>query len=312
EQLSSLNENLQKHIARISGELEEKEKQISRLQEDLEGQVSSLGTKERSALRKTQELSSLNEVLRRQIAQLSDELSKKEESLNRLQENLRKQAFSLGGREATLRRTENLEALNEALKIQITTLSDEAVENKKKIAELQDDLRGARASSFSTRDVNALRKKISVRDKELEKINKSYARLKKQLKQVGKAVSEREIAVDQKDETINQLKKEIIQLQSNLDYWKGVSREITTNQEKILDELSRALDINASLQRRLKEVSAFLGKQRTERSASVGIEGIGDEEGFLPFEEEPEVKSKVEELRRKVEVILQGVESVGE
>ncbi|MBN3040341.1 MAG: hypothetical protein JW867_04375 [Candidatus Omnitrophica bacterium] len=245
------------------------------------------------------------------LAKLQRSLDSKNSEINNLQNQIERLKFSK-------QKEEELVALNKNLQTQVLEISSQMKEKEKVITKLKSDLQKLeKNSSIDDEGLLALREKLYTQNQEMKRISELYSNLKNKLKEIGDILTEREIEIAGKEKETAQLKGEIAYLRSRLNYWEEMSIKNKSHQEELLGELSRVLDINASLQEQLTEVSAFLNTNVTANDSvntlldTVGLDNQIQNKDFNESRKVKKIldKEKAQELRSKIQNILEKLNS---
>ena len=154
-------------------------------------------------------------------------------------------------------------------------------------------------------EVTILEQSLRVQKERIKTVNSLYNRLRDQLKDLSGLLYKKDAALDEKDRQLSEMKDKMASLKIKADNLQEAFTNSEENQKQIAERLSQATNLNATLQERLSEVSTILG----EESPNTGI-GL-PEESSVPSTGSTDVsesKDSTEDLRRKVEVILESIE----
>jgi chromosome segregation ATPase len=341
-QAASLRE-LQNTIAELKNAVQDKEAQIRQLQgqaekgRDMAGSSSGAGRLQRLI----DDMTAANKDLKAQLADLNDELiaARKElkdlragkgaagsqEQVNRLSEILmkkeleidkaRKEAMAaqeqilvLQSKVAQVEGTLNASRVNldkirelESERISMQSRVNEMESNFNKKKELADSLqknvdyltqqlsraqeekksameRLSRVDSSAREDVDRERSRSS-------EINVLYNSLKTQVAQYAETLTQKEMELEQKRQDMALLRDEMGQYKLRADALEKELADVRERQKKTLDDLVMAMRLNSALQERLMGISPSAGSET--------------------YITDSEAKKKAEDLRRRIEVILE-------
>ena len=291
-ELDSSNEELKNQIAKISAELNSKKKEITSLKETTKKYLAAEAV---SA-----------EALNTEAKRLEDDLDKKDDELNELKNNFTHLKYE----------GEKEKELNINLQKQLTQSTKTLQEKENEVRRLEKRFQEQRFVSLNAKELQVLQKKLYTQKNELKGVEERYANLKKQLISIGETLSQREVKLEVSKKEIVKLRDDIIYLKSNLKYWETNFSENKNHQEHLLGELSKVLDLNAMLQKRLTEVSAVLSDELVIDKVNKAGLALKSKSSKMAQRDDPiityedsgeEYKQKVDELKKEVEVILEGV-----
>ncbi|HEC69726.1 MAG TPA: hypothetical protein ENI31_05555 [Candidatus Omnitrophica bacterium] len=327
-----------KEVRRLLGELQEAKKKIAQLESSqVLSQPSSISLSERSE-REGQKIKDLRikfaelkkdyrdllkerNFLRKNIERYQKELSQKKPSKHwqeRIEElkdllkerererrDLEKKLSELKrGKEGLSKKLEEqskeikeLSLLNENLQKQIVNLTSQLSEKSKEYYALQNKLTQPK---IDENDLAELQERIKIQRERLKTVSYLYNRLKDQLKQLSDILYTKDSELEKKDKEIARLKDEISYLKIKAENLEEAFKASEENQKKILDRLKQVSSLNNTLQEKLGEVSGLLGEELS--SKKVSLEGESSKSLTSPEE-------NLNELRKKVEVILRSIQS---
>jgi len=301
--------NLQRLYSRIDREKTKsglKEQAIGTLADNLQKQISILS---KALKEKELETSRLAERFQKVRSADSQQLERARQALTQLRQ---RYAAIERERNALVQKEAQLHTFNTNLQKQVLELSQQLDEKNRQLSQLKQGLDVAPVGDSSA--LESLQQRIRSQDAELQKVTSLYLRLKDQLQKIGGQLSEKEAELAAKEREAKALRKDINHLKSSADQWGAASIETGQEQDYLIEELSRALDLKERLQERLNEVSAFV-EEDDAASADTSYTTLDDL--FQPssagsedisFSGDDDYKDRVEKLKKEVEVILQRVE----
>ena len=152
---------------------------------------------------------------------------------------------------------------------------------------------------------------LIVQKESLNRTTFLYERLREQLKEVASILSHREKELQAKDKEMDTLKTEISSLKLKFSNLERSFQQYREKQEVIKEELFKVKNLNRILRERLTGAPDFLSDQVLPQSLEEEIiiekPALGEkkkETSASYLEQEYEEKKKVDELRKRVEVIL--------
>ena len=276
-------------------------------------------------------ISNLNYNLKKQIAVLAEKLITKRNEIDQLREASKKSKFSnsrrlkiaeealikLKKRYASLekerrslkKKEQEFNIFNTNLQKQVMKLSSELNDKTRFLKEVRQEIDSQRKNSVDTADYGNLKKRVRTQNDELSKVNDLYGRLKNQLQKIGSQLSEKENKLSKKERETNILRDDLSHLKSNVNYWDTISLDVRSQQENLLSELSRALDLNVKLQKQLDESSSYdSGPVYDSGDVDTFSANLGKDYLYSSYDEKDDYKARVDKLKKQVEVILQRVE----
>ncbi len=294
EQMRSTNESLKTQIARLNEELNNERARLARLSnapkpagdrrfEDVKADMDRLSG---ILMRKEFEIESAKK----------DALSAKEE-LVALQAKLSSAQDSLYSNRVNYEKVKELESQRLSMQSQLTQVQQELLKKNELIESLQKNIDYLTMQvENKDREKAGLEAKLSLLDassktdldkerKRNEETNLMYNSLKSQISQFSDAISLKEAEIENKRKEISGLREELAGLRTRSAQLDNDLYEAKENQRKIQGDLSAAVRLNSVLQERFR----FLPP--------------GQESPYpVPSAED---KKKAEELKRKIEVILE-------
>jgi chromosome segregation ATPase len=306
EELQSLNRELQDQIVELTRQTESKEAAIARIEQELQGDIKERDKKIESLQNEFRELAEVKE----EKGKLEDLNKRLKDQISRISQELKESQMQTVQLEENLKATNKLEAFNEDLEKRMGELSVVLKDKEREIARLKETLREKEKTTYGSKEVDVLRNKLYAHQEKLARTEDLYDRLKGQLKDIDSMLTQREIAIAVKEKEIARLQDELAEAESNLSFWEKMSSENKGQQEKLMNELSRALDLNATLQQQLTETSVLLhskiSSSRTEDKRFISESGKPADSSLTKKLRE---KEKVEELKKKIEIILKSIEA---
>jgi chromosome segregation ATPase len=227
-----------------------------------------------SAKRESLEVKDKLATLQSKLAGMDQELSINRKNSAEVKE-LERQRITLDGRlnelqQILAKKSELVESLQKNLEYLTTQLAKKEQEFK------------SIESKFATVD-NTTKDEVEKQKARFEEINMLYNSLKMQVTQFSDALNQKELELEQRSKESDSLKEEFVRLQLRYESLEKELADARERQRKTLDDLVAAVKLNTVLQERIMGIPP--GKE-TSRSVS-------------------EQQKKAEELKRKIEVILE-------
>jgi chromosome segregation ATPase len=302
---ANLNKEQQKTIDNLDIANRELKSRIAQLQDELDNARSEVKSRKNS-----QEVTTLYEKAKDQIEKLTEVLLKKEleidsakkesiaakENLIALQTKMADLERTLGNSKIGDAKASELEKQNLSLQARLSELQ-ETLNRKAELADSlqkniqylteqlttkEEEVRSV-AAKFATMDITA-RDELSRQKSRYEEINLLYGSLKTQIAQFLDALNQKDAELETKRKETTLAKEEFTVLKSRTESLEKDLRDAKDRQRKTLDDLVAAVKLSTILQEKLREVAP----QKV-------IPGAAPQAG----------KEKAEELKRKIEVILE-------
>jgi len=327
----------------FSEELREKDKRIKVLMQDFEevnrkymNLLKEKDTLERRSFEKLQrELARRpSDSLQRRIEELDRSLQEKEkERLNaelKLTQLVRQRDSLSAKLDKYNERIQELTLLNSNLQNQLLKFTSDLRQKDQDIQKLKDQLLADKGKPKDEAEIFELQEKLNIQRERLGMVTTLYNRLKAQLKEFSEILSIKDSQLEKKDKQIEGLKEEASYLKIKSESLEEAFEESQKNQRAIMQRLSQMTNINTSLQDRLTEVSFLIKKealgeqidpsqsyQRAEAVPGLPEDILGEKEPAYEFKDNlgnilgsiQNEKESTEDIKRRVEVILQSVES---
>lgn len=303
------NKEQQKEIDNLEAANKELKRKISDFEEELNNAKSEVNRLK--ARKESPEVNNLYENARGQVSRLSELLLKKELEI----ESVKKESFALKekliGLQTRLSGLENefsiskvdsekvkeLERNKLSLDSRLSELQETAAKKSELVSSLQRNLEyltGQLAkkeeeirsveSQYAQSDT-LTREEVEKQKSRYEEMNMLYNSLKTQVAQFSEALNQKESEVEEKRREMVSLKEEAAVLKTRSENLDKDLLEAKERQKKTLDDLVAALRLNTALQEKIMGIAPIKGSTK-------------------PISEQ---QSKADELKRKVEVILEPV-----
>ena len=295
EALESANKELKRKIFDFEEELNNAKNEVNRLK----------------ARKESPEVNTLYENARVQVSRLSELLLKKEleiESVKKESFDLKEKLISLQAKLSSLEnefsvskieseKVKELERKKLSLDSRLSELQETAAKKSELVSSLQKNLEyltGQLAkkeeeiqsveSRYSQSDT-LTREEVEKQKSRYEEMDMLYNSLKTQVAQFSEALTQKETELEQRRREMGSLKEEVAVLKSRSENLDKDLVEAKDRQKKTLDDLVAALRLNTVLQEKIMGIAPIKGSTR-------------------PVSEQ---QSKADELKRKIEVILEPV-----
>lgn len=314
-------------LKQIKEDLFDKEKNINFLKEELEEIKKKylIVLDERNSARKeilsaqsdrTRENISDN-VRKRKIEKLEKALEQQKREKYQLERKLKKFG-QLDNLELKLKKIQDQQAdtrdLNNSLQREIIELSSLLKEKEGKIKSLE-GLPDNKLPSQTSDEFDALRGRLFIQKERLQRVATLYDHLKVQLKDVATILVKREETLQYKTREIDLLRDEVSYLKNKLVNMQVALKQSQESQRVIAKRLSEVSNLNATLHDQLADTVDFLSRQKIpdsllndkitfESYLLEDQEQINNRSGSVGRRKSSE-KERIEEMRKKVEVILQ-------
>ena len=235
------------------------------------------------------------------IKELSESLKEKEKEkkdLERKISKLKKEKEDLARKlEDQSTKIKELSLLNTKLQEQIVKLTSELSKKSKEYYALEERLN---QPSIDKNELLELQERLKIQRERLRTVTYLYNRLKDQLKQLSDILYSKDSELEKKEKEIAQLKDEISYLKVRAETLEEAFKASEENQRRILERLKQVTDLNTNLQEKLGEVSTLLGEEFSSKRIPLKKRGSST----IPLEEK-----NIDELKKKVEVILRSIQS---
>ncbi len=235
------------------------------------------------------------------IKELSESLKEKEKEkkdLERKISKLKKEKEDLARKlEDQSTKIKELSLLNTKLQEQIVKLTSELSKKSKEYYALEEKLN---QPSIDKNELLELQERLKIQRERLRTVTYLYNRLKDQLKQLSDILYSKDSELEKKEKEIAQLKDEISYLKVRAETLEEAFKASEENQRRILERLKQVTDLNTNLQEKLGEVSTLLGEEFSSKRIPLKKRGSST----IPLEEK-----NIDELKKKVEVILRSIQS---
>jgi len=270
---------LQNTIIFLRGELSRKEEQIAELEKKLARQIASVGksggaTGDKKYEDAKADLDQLSGILIRKEIEMD---SVKKEAMSAKEELIALQTKLSGMQDnrANQEKLKDLEKQKLVLQSQLTQLQQELSKKNELVESLH-------------KNIDYLTVQKGELDKEKRRSEESdlmYNSLKDQISQFSDAISLKEAEIEKKRREILSLREELFNLKSRSAQLENDLSEAKEAQKRIMGDLSAAVRINSVLQERIRSIPS-----------------VDDSDYSLS---NPDDKKKADELKRKIEVILE-------
>ena len=309
----------EERLSWLDVQVKEKDKNIKSLQRDIGQLKNKYGdiVKERDFLKKNieryqKELASKkpSEVWQGRIEELTRLLKEKEQEKNELLQRFSRLSKEKDDIDVEIeeykRNIEELKSVNQNLQGQVLELaadlsrkSNEFSLLQKKVEEMPVQLSG------ESDELAGLKEHVKIQNERLKTVNSLYDRLKDQLKDLAGILYKKDTDLEEKEQQISDLKKEITHIKVESDDLKEAVADSEVSQKQMNERLTQATNLNTILQERLGEVSDLLGDD----AAPAAYE----QKPVPPVSasDEAATRQKTTDLRKRVEVILESIESGG-
>ncbi len=270
---------LQATITFLRGELSRKEEQIAALEDKLARQVAA-GSKSGGAIgdRKYEDIKADLDQLSRILIKKEIEIDSVKRDAMSAKEELIVLQTKLSGMQDSRANQEKLKDLEKQkliLQSQLNQLQQELSKKNELVESLHKNI-----------DSLAMQKgELDKEKRRSEETNMMYNSLKGQISQFSDAISLKEAEIENKRRDILSLREELSSLKSRSAQLENDLSEAKEAQKKLMGDLSAAVRINSVLQERIRSVPS-------------------GEDSVYPLSS-PEDKKKADELKRKIEVILE-------
>ncbi|MBN2119704.1 MAG: hypothetical protein JW734_01435 [Candidatus Omnitrophica bacterium] len=202
---------------------------------------------------------------------------------------------------------EELQFRNKSFQDQIVKLNSDLDQKSKAVYDLEEKLKEYQIAG-STESI-ALQEKVRLQNERLRTVTSLYNRLRDQLKELSDVLYRKDLELDEKEKQITGIKDQISYLKEKSEKLEEAFKSSEENQRKILERLSQTTSLNTALQERLREVSNLLGEDVTLEAEPLTKEKIGQMDLGGSLQDDLSKEEDADELRSKVEVILQSIES---
>ncbi len=327
-------QNSSKETSRLLKEIDALRKGISAVDRQApEPSNAKISTKlKRELIRKEKDLKLLKrqfDKLQENYSQSSAERDKLYKELKQIQKEYRSRRNFQDVRESELKILENKLKKAEGEKKRFKNELDKAIKSKHRLEDEVDsakrekekaieELRTKRplAEVAASGRMDSLRGRIIIQQERLDRVTTLYDRLKEQLKEVSQIVSRREEELHGRDREIDILRDEVSYFKLKVSNLNNILREAKKNQDILVGKLSELNNLNDVLRERLAEVSGLMSKGNlpdsllTEDFAIAGPYPKDKREQIIKLypEKEEKEETRVRELKKRVEVILQSSE----
>jgi len=207
---------------------------------------------------------------------------------------------------------DDLTDLNRSLQQKIIKLSSAVDEKEIQLKALA--LSGKEVPRASDDEYDALRGRVFIQKERLQRVSDLYDHLKVQLKDVASILSKREETLSYKTREIDLLRDEVAYLKSKLGNMQTALRQSQESQRAIAKRLSEVANLNTTLHDQISDTSDFISRQKSPDSLlnekiSFEADLLEDQDknrGMLSSSDKKRTseKDRIEEMRKKVEVIL--------
>jgi len=217
-------------------------------------------------------------------------------------------------------RIKELQYDQKALRTQLTkkdkTSSDIRLDNNRlreelkisndKILQQEGELAAAHEAGTKAMDTEIIRLKgqLSIQEKKLEKINKSYNDLKEQLIELAQIVTKKDNIITEKDKKISALKDQLNYISIKFSDLQKSFNESAGNQAILSQKLNKMKELNSTLQEYISQADSYASQENIKSNLKT-IEEITTNatQPNDTNDTDPE-KNRALELKKQVEVIL--------
>ena len=332
----------------ISGDFDAKLREKEREMQDLKQNLEDLNNKYKDLLEEKDSLTKDAGRFQQQLARApAGSLQAKIDALNRALEDKEREKMNFEFKLAEFTRErdsmsfrvesynnkiQELTLLNSNLQSQLVKLTSDLRVKDTDIKQIESKFQASTSKASGDVEIMELKERLDIQRERLKTVTILYNKLKGHLREFSEILYAKDSQLADRDKQIETLKEEASYLKIKSESLEEAFKESQKNQRAVMQRLSQVTNLNSTLQDRLDEVSFLLkrdalqGKSATGKSYNQGnlsstyyedisaekasADELGDRLSGLVGSFESG-RDSTEDLKRKVEVILQSVEGAG-